>query len=120
MEDARMPRGVPKSRESSITKMDAVRQALSELGRNAMPRDIQKHIRENHGVHMEPAMISNYKSSLKGGNKSALLRRAGSRPRAASGAAGGGFSMKDIEAVKQVVDKIGADKVQQLAQVLGK
>jgi hypothetical protein len=118
MEDARMPRGVPKNRESSITKMDAVRQALNELGRNAMPRDIQKHIREKHGVHMEPAMISNYKSSLKGGNKSALLRRSAARPRAA--VSGGGFSMRDIEAVKQVMDKIGADKVQQLAQVLGK
>jgi hypothetical protein len=115
-----MPRGVPKSRESGMTKMDAVRRALDALGKKALPKEIQKHIRDNYGVQMEPAMISNYKSSLKGGNKSALLRRSTTRPRTAAANSTGGFSMKDIEAVKQVVDKIGANKVQQLAEVLGK
>jgi len=100
-----------------MSKMDAVRRALDELGRHAMPRDIQKHIRAKFGVQMEPAMISNYKSSLKGG-KSALIRRSAGRPRAA--APTGSITVADIRAVKEVVNKIGADKVQQLAQVLGK
>jgi hypothetical protein len=32
----------------------------------------------------------------------------------------GGISLGDVEAVKGLVDKIGADKVEQLARVLGK
>jgi hypothetical protein len=99
--------------------MDAVRRALETLGRRAMPKEIQDHIREKYGVQMEPAMISNYKSSLKS-NRSKLHRRAPSRARAAADPSTGTFSTKDIAAVKLVVDKIGAHKVQQLAQVLGK
>jgi hypothetical protein len=35
-------------------------------------------------------------------------------------AAGGGISLDDVKAVKGLVDKIGADKVQDLAQMLAK
>jgi hypothetical protein len=41
-------------------------------------------------------------------------------PAPAKAAAGGGISLGDVEAVKGLVDKIGADKVEQLARVLGK
>jgi hypothetical protein len=114
-----MARGVSRNRGSSITKMDAVRGALDALGSDASPKEIQQHIRRHYGVRMDLPMISNYKSSLKRTGKSTLLRRSANRAGAAD-STGGGFSVNEIQAVKQVVDQIGADKVQQLARVLGK
>jgi len=48
------------------------------------------------------------------GNKSGLIRQPAA-PKEAEG-----FSLADIQAVKEVADRIGAEKVRQLAQVLGK
>jgi hypothetical protein len=114
-----MPRGIPKNRSNDtvITKTEAVKRALVELGQDAKPLELQKHIKTQFGIHMEPQHISNYKSSFKSAGKSALIRKPASRR--APAAAGGGISLEDIRAVKQVVEKIGADKVRQLAEVLG-
>jgi hypothetical protein len=101
-----------------ISKMEAVRQSLSELGADAKPLEIKDHLKSRFGITMEPNMISNYKSMIKsGGSKSSLIRRPRGRP-ASAGAAGGGFSIEDIQAVKEVADRIGADKVMKLAAVL--
>jgi hypothetical protein len=70
---------------------------------------------------MEPTLISNYKSHL-------LIRRARRRRRqmrrqaaaAVPAPATSGFSLGDIQAVRQVIQQIGADKVQDLAAVFAK
>jgi hypothetical protein len=101
-----------------MTKFEAVRRALAELGTDAMPLTIKVYLKKNFGVDMEPQNISNYKSTLK-----ATERRVSNRRREAKGAADastGGFSLEEIQAVKEVADRIGADKVRQLAQVLSK
>jgi hypothetical protein len=41
-------------------------------------------------------------------------------PAPAEAAASGGISLGDVEAVKGLVDRLGADQVEQLARVLGK
>jgi ABC-type phosphate/phosphonate transport system substrate-binding protein len=110
-----MPRG--QAGEQGISKMEGVRRALAELGSEAKPLEIKSYLKREFGINMEPNMISNYKSMIKsGGNKSALIRR----PKSAAGVRGanGGFSLEEIQAVKEVADRIGADKVRQLAAVL--
>jgi hypothetical protein len=107
-------------REAGVSKMDAVRGALKKLGRKAKPQDIQVFIRSEFNVDMEPLLISNYKSHL--------IRKAAKRRRkmlksavaAAPAPVAGGYSLGDIQAVRQVIQQIGADKVQELAAVLAK
>jgi hypothetical protein len=115
-----MPRGRPRKQQGqadgkAITKLEAVRRALSELGNDAKPLDIQKHIKGKFGVNMDPSMISNYKSSLKGAGKSRMIRKPGGRA-----ATAGGLTLQDIQAVKELTDRIGGDKVRELAEVLSK
>jgi hypothetical protein len=103
-----------------VTKMDAVRGALKKLGRKASPQDIRVFIRSEFNVAMEPTLISNYKSHL---IRKARRRRLKTRGQAAAvtpAPATGGFSLDDIQAVRQVVQQIGADKVQELVAVLAK
>ena len=66
---------------------------------------------------MDRIAISSYKSALKTASKSATIRKVG-RPAAATIA--NGITLDDIRAVKEVLDKVGAEKVRQLANVLGK
>src|SRR5262245_24703361 len=107
-----MPR--PKKR---VNKMEAVREALNKLGKDAMPLDLQKAVKDSHGVSLSTSLISNYKSYLlkKG------IRRAGRKEAAAhANGTSAGISLADIEAVKHLTDRLGAQKVVQLAKVLGK
>jgi hypothetical protein len=114
-----MPRGMPKNRANgAISKMEGVRRALAELGKEAAPKEIHEFLKSKFGITMDPAMISNYKSSLKSAGKTAMSRKPG-RP-ASTVSTTGGITLDDVRAVKEVVDKIGADKVRQLAEVLGK
>ncbi len=119
-----MPRGIPKNK-ADISKMEGVRRALAHLGNEAMPLEIQKYLKSEFGIDMDNSMISNYKSAVKTAGKSAVLRTpAAARVAPASAAAAssdtGGITLEEIRAVKAVVDKIGADKVRQLAGVFAK
>jgi len=118
-----VPRGRPRkgleaSRQSegaNISKMEGVRRALAKLGGDAKPLDIKAFLKEEFGIDMEPNMISNYKSTLKSTGKSALIQQ----PRGNVGAGkAGGFSLEEIQAVKEVADRIGPDKLRKLAEVL--
>jgi len=79
-----------------------------------MPGAIDDYLRKEFGILMSPGMIANYKSTIKSeGSKSRLISRSVTRKIA------GEFSLEEIQSVKEVADKIGADKLRQLAQVLG-
>jgi hypothetical protein len=119
-----MPRGIPNKQTATtadgteITKKEAVRRALAELGVDAMPLEIKGYLKKNFNIDMDSQNISNYKSSLKAETKSAPSRPTEAKPTVATAA--GGFSLEEIQAVKEVADRIGADKVRQLAEVLSK
>jgi hypothetical protein len=117
MESA-MPRGIPKHKEN-ISKMEGMRRALTELGNEASNKEIQAFLDSRFGIDMDLSMISNYKSSLKAAaSKSTVAAKpAMSAPRTNATT---GISLDEIRAVKEVVDMIGAEKVKQLAEVLGK
>jgi hypothetical protein len=82
-----------------------------------MPLKIRDYVKEKFRIDMDPQNISNYKSALKGANKNARGRPPKAQPAAA---ATGEFSLEELQAVKKVADRIGAEKVRQLAEVLSK
>ena len=66
-----MPKGKPKQNKQTlqangagISKMEAVRRALAELGKDAMPIPIKEYLQSRFGIEMNTEHISNYKSSL--------------------------------------------------------
>jgi adenylate kinase family enzyme len=118
-----MPKGIPNkktpaSNEPQISKMDAMRQAIKELGYDAKTVKYQRLLKSRFGLVIDTNTVSNYKSSIKReqAKKSALIPT----PAAIPAASVLGFSLDEIEAVKELADKIGAEKVKQLVEVLGK
>jgi len=112
------PRSKPTDGETGISKLEGVRRALAKFGEDAKPQDIQRFLKESFGIEMGTVLISNYKSHLsrKAAGKSAVIRKPSARTAAAS--VSPGFTLDEIQTVRQVVEQIGADKVQQLASVL--
>jgi hypothetical protein len=97
--------------------MEATRKALAELGREAKPLEIREYLKSKFGIDTSTSLISTYKTVLlkKGKGKKAAVgsHRSGTR-------ANGRFSLEDIKAVKELSDRIGADKVKELAELLSK
>jgi hypothetical protein len=115
-----MPKGKAKqatqTNGASISKMEAVRRALAEMGKDAKPLQMKDYIKSHLGVEMSADHISTYKSSLLRAGLG--KKKPGPKPKMASAAAQGGFSVEDVRAVKELANRIGADKVRQLAEVL--
>ena len=114
---------MPRGKKSKGNKVEFVKEALSDLGKDAMPLAIQKAVKDTHGVELPTSLISNYKHYIMGKKKGKRGRKPGPRPAApapVANAKSGSISLDDIRAVKELADRIGAEKVQQLAQVLGK
>src|SRR5262245_51350040 len=108
-------------KKARVNTMALIREALDQLDKNAMQLDIQKSVKEKHGIELSTSLISNYKSYLqKKGKKRKAGRKPGPRLATAAKSHVGVISMADIVAVKALVDSMGAAKVEQLAKVLGK
>ena len=123
-----------------ISKMDAVRKTLAELGHDARPVTIQEHVKKKFGVEMTLAHVSTYKTSITRakGNKSAESARkpatqlvatkampqtmATSTPAKPSGKsqgpAPGSVSLEDIEAVKALVGRLDAGSLKSLIDLM--
>src|SRR5262249_33606699 len=141
--DTTMPKGRPKKQQGEqqgqngaqsgeggrVNKMDCVRQALTELGNDAQPKDIQDFLKRKFDLDMNTKMISTYKGSiLRGAAKTGgAVRQSAARvsSRAAApkespkaGGRSGGISVEDIRAVKELADRLGPGKVRALMDVL--
>lgn len=103
-----------KTNGKKLTKADAVRQALGRLGADAKPLDIKPFLQQEFGINMSTSMISSYKSSenKRAATQSRVARRA-------ARAAQNQFSLEDVQAVKQLTERIGAEKVRELADLFG-
>jgi len=110
-------------RRKGLSKMDAVRQALNELGKDAQPLAIQEFVNKL-GIKMETGVISSYKTTITKASASGNGRRKKKKGRPAGAAAkarpAGGISVGDIQTIKSLSDKLGADMVSKLAGVLAK
>ena len=117
--------GAARTRAGRINKMQCVRDALDEMGNDAQPKDIQGFLKRRFGLDMDTKFISTYKGTIlkEAARKSGVTRRpaavaASSAPKVARG--NGGISVEDIRTVKGLVDRLGADGVRELAEVLSK
>lgn len=100
-----MPRG---KREGKVTQKEMVRAAISEKGWDAGPSELQPVIKEKFNVELDNNVISNYKSHLK---KEAGKSTGAKRGRKA------GLEFKDLEAVRGLVTKLGAEQVKKLVEM---
>ncbi len=100
-----------------ISKMEAMRRTLAELGQDAKSLDIQSHVKSEFGLDMNTNVISAYKSTLKKAKKPAVE----SVPAATASVAKSdvGISVDDLRVIKKMADRIGAAKVKELVEVLG-
>jgi len=129
-----MPRGIPNKKPEEtngqkISKMEAMRRAIGEKGAEAKPLDLQPYLKSKFGIEMNTDLISNYKGLVlkelaeKGAvtapSKAQVKPAATPAPKAQAKLASG-FSLDELEAVKALSDKIGAEKVKQLAHALSK
>lgn len=108
----------------SISKMEAVRRILASEGKDTMPLDIQDHLKKKFNIKMDPTVISTYKSSIlrHGPAKKKMGRPKGSKVAVAHSSVkangASNISIEDIKVVKELAEKLGADKLRQLAEVL--
>lgn len=94
-------------RAGKVTQKAMVETALNEKGWEAGPQELQPCIKEKFGVELPANVISNYKSVLKrAGGKTSSKR--GRKP---------GAQFSDLEAVRGLVTRLGADQVKKLVEV---
>ncbi|HYT91227.1 MAG TPA: hypothetical protein VEL76_21110 [Gemmataceae bacterium] len=130
------------AKASSISKKEAVRQALKELGKGAKPAAIKPFIKAKYGIDMTPEHITTSKGEIlrgKGGKGKAAKKqlaapKAPAKPplstpsaatpaggtRASSGNAVGSISLQDVETTKDLVGRVGADSLRTLIELLAK
>jgi hypothetical protein len=110
-----------------ITRKEAVRQALGALAKDASRADIQKFIKDKYGFEMTLDHISSCKSEIqkeKGAKKATVAGQSSATKqtstKAASAARGGSISLRDIETVKDLVERVGADSLKKLIDVMAR
>jgi hypothetical protein len=106
------------------SKMDAVRRALAALGRKAKPAEIQEYVKEHFDVEMSAKMASVYKSKTRKGGKRG---RPGRKPKgdaavtaAAPRGAAAGVTFRDLRTLKELSDRLGHSRVQELLEMMAK
>jgi hypothetical protein len=110
----RLPIGettVAKSKSSGgekVTQKQMVQTALQEKGWDAGPRELQEVIKEKFNYDMAVNYISNYKSQLKKEGGMSTGRKRGRK---------GGPQFADLETVRGLVDRLGAEQVKKLVDV---
>lgn len=101
-------------KKAGITKADAVRAALAE-GIDA-PADIVSYAKAKHGLELTPAQASTYKSLDKKRSTSSHGRKSGRRKVLNQSTSSHGMvAVDDLQAVKSLVDKVGAEQVKRIA-----
>jgi hypothetical protein len=113
--------------KGGITRKEAVRQALAALPKDATRADIQKIIKDKYGFEMTLDHISSCKSELqkeKAHKKSAVASQLPATkeapPKTTSAARGGAISLRDIETVKDLVERVGAVDLKKLIDVMAR
>jgi hypothetical protein len=122
-----------KKAPGGIKKMEAVRQALNELGKDAMPLRIQAWVKQKYGIEMSADHVSVCKGTIlrkaRGKRKTRAVTQASvaqnsaephEQARPAPAARGNGISLDDIAAVKGLVERVGANCLKQLVDVLAR
>jgi hypothetical protein len=117
-----------KKARGGITKMEAVRRALAELGRDAKPLQLRGWVKEKLGIEMSADHVSVCKGTIlrkaRGKRKAAVAVPQSSAARNEepqvhrAPAPRVGISLDDIEMVKGLVGRVEADSLKKLVDVL--
>jgi hypothetical protein len=126
----------PKKAPGDITKQEAVRRALAELGRDAMPLRIKGFVKNRYGLEMTTNHISTAKGDILRKAKSTALKPAvqqsvesksepdtpAPRPQGQPGPApqAKAIGLDDIEAVKGLLERVGAPALRKLIDVMAR
>jgi hypothetical protein len=96
--------------EGKVTQKEMVQAALNEKGWEAGPAELKPVIKEKFHVDLANNIISNYKSVLKrkGGKGGGGGGKRGRKP---------GAQFSDLEAVRGLVSRLGADQVKKLVDM---
>jgi hypothetical protein len=86
-----------------MKKTQMVQAALDALG-DPSPSEIQEYVKANHGTELSYAMASSYKSNI---NK----KKGGGGGKRGGGSPSGPVDLADVMAVKELYDRLGADKL---------
>jgi len=95
-------------REGKVTQKAIVQAALDDKGWEAGPLELQGVIQEKFGVELAANIISNYKSVIKRDGGKAIAGKRGRKP---------GAQFSDLEAVRGLVTRLGAEQVKKLVDV---
>jgi len=124
-----------KAATAGVTKQEAVRRAVAALGKTASAKDIQKHVKETFGFDMTIPHVYNAKSNIlakgkKKAKKPKVKQPAGAEPAAAAKPQvqpasvarqpAGSIRLEDLEAVKGLLGRVGADNLKALADLLAR
>lgn len=135
----------PSKSSGGMNKKEAVEKGLQSLGYSATPMQLQKHIREHYKIEMGLKHISTAKAKIvkeAGANKPASTKttatattspaKQSAAPKPASRSAGPkktpapqsggtpGIRLHDIETVKDLVERVGANSLKKLIDVLAR
>jgi hypothetical protein len=108
-----------KTAKGGMTKREAVRRALADLGPDATPTQMQGHIREKFGIDMTPNHISTEKGNLRKHQGAAKPPPQASAARTVE-LAKPAIGLADIEAVKDLMERMGADSLKKLIDVMAR
>jgi hypothetical protein len=133
---AALPPEEPTPTFEKIAKKEAVRRSLAKLGKDAMPADIQKDVKERFGIEMNTGHISTTKGELlrkgrkgkkkpgpkPGAKKEAAPVQAQPAPARAEASDGkkGTVAIGDILTVRALLDRVGAEDLKTLIDVLSR
>jgi len=133
---------VRQAQEGQVNKLEGVRRALKELGKEATSLDIQSFLKQRFGLEVARDLITKYKSHLL--IQAARKKQAKAKPPArmpaakepepkpqvqpsaasaspAKGSSGkGGIQLEDIGAVKELIGRVGADGLRKLIDLLAR
>lgn len=85
-----------------------VRSAMEDIGNDAKPLAMQAHIKSKFGTELPANIISNYKSQIK---RKAGVSGLGRGRR-------GGLQVEDFETIRNLVERLGADQVRRMVEVV--
>lgn len=92
-----------------VSKMKLVQDAMTELGGDPGPKEMIEHIKAKHGVELKYALVASYKSQI-------LNKKGRTASRAA--AASGSVNMKDLQTVKDLLNRLGESQLQSVIKAL--
>jgi hypothetical protein len=107
------------AKKKSLTKREAVRRAIADLGPDATPTQMQGHIKRKFGIKMTTDHISTEKGNLRKQQGAAKPPPQASAARTVEPKKPA-IALHDIKAVKDLVERVGADSLKKLIDLLAR